>query len=296
MVVYKIDEYSTVDDIEAFYYIYYDSFPNLCLWEGHLIINLAEYIKPTSNIKLFIEDIIFLVKNLEYIIYYTHNDEKITSISFIQTNDCYTKIIFLCGNQETRGEKIDGKSQGVYMLDFIFNTYKDNIILIQPATPQLIPYYIKYKKPNFPYDKKSLNETYNFLIYGNLSFLKENCFTQLFRSISVIDSMVSTLQFDSINDLYNNTHNITSLKDKLITKLDFLVKTKQMKPNYYEQILDRIISIKFYDIEDILLYSKKIERNETEYESKSAYPKSGGRKKVKKTKRKQKINRTRKNK
>jgi hypothetical protein len=71
--------------------------------------------------------------------------------------------------------------------------------------------------------------------------------------------LIKTLYFNSLSDLYNNTHNLSSLKEKLITKLDYLVKTKEVNPMYYEQILSQIIDgIKFYDIEDIIMARRNI--------------------------------------
>jgi hypothetical protein len=164
------------------------------------------------------------------------------------------------------------------MLDFIFRLYRDSVILIEPATPELIPYYTSYKKPNFPYDKSGLIETYNFLIYGNLRILHEVCFDKLFRSIKVIDMLEKTLLFSSINDLYARTSDIMNLKEKLITKLDFLVKTKQMTAKNYEQIIDRIMSIQYYDINDILIKSNDFSRGIGE---RSIHLKSGGNKRKK---------------
>jgi hypothetical protein len=295
--VMKIDQNSNRYEVEDFYSLYVESFKNLCIWKGEKIINLGEYLKPSSDINEFIEDLIFVIRGLGLIIYYTHNDDVITSIAFVEIeplSKCYVKLKFLCGNQETREEtrSESGKTQGINMLDFIFNTYKDSLILIEPATPALVGYYTKYKKPSFPYDPSMLKETHNFLIYGNLSHLRENCFRMIFRSMNIIDNMVNTLYFNSINDLYQNTNSLTTLKDKLITKLDFLVKTKQMKPHYYEQILQKIIDIKFYDIEDILLFSKSLKNSSSEsYLS----TKSGGRRVKNTTKRKIRKSKTKKN-
>jgi hypothetical protein len=264
MTVFRIDINSSLKEVNEFYSLYVEAYKNLCIWKGYEVINLSEYLKPSVNIKKFIDDLVFIIKSLGFIIYYTHNDDVITSIAFIQIDElthCYAKLQFLCGNETTREEKIDGKSQGIYMLDYIFNTYKDYIILIEPATPDLIPYYTKYKKPCFTYDVKSLKETYGYLIYGNLSMLKERCFENIFKSIKTINKMITNLRFNSLNDLYNNTKNLTSLKEKLITKLDFLVKTKELKADNYEQLLDSIIDIKFYDIQDIIEFSKNYERS-----------------------------------
>ncbi|MFN9906904.1 MAG: hypothetical protein ACK56F_12415, partial [bacterium] len=123
------------------------------------------------------------------IIYYIHNDDVITSIAFVQIKSrakCYVEIKFLCGNEATRDEmrQESGESQGRSMLDFLFKIYRNSVILIEPATPSLIPYYTKYNKPSFPYDPNTLKETFGFLVFGNIYNLSENCFSTIFRSIN----------------------------------------------------------------------------------------------------------------
>lgn len=288
--MYKIDNNSTIDEIKNFYHLYVKGFNDLCIWKGKKIINLDDFIAPTPKIDSFILNVKSTTEDIGFIIYYTHNDDVITSIAFvdIDVNNCFVKIYYLCGNQSTRDEKINGKTQGINMLDFIFTTYKDHIILIEPATPGLIKYYTEYKKPCFPYN--NLQETYNFLVYGNLRMLRENCFANIFRSIKLIHSLLKFLKFSSIDNLYSNTHNIISLKEKLITKLDFLVKTKELNPDYYEQIMDKIIGIQYYDISDIIMKSIKFERNVDSDTVSSKYEVRGGGKKSRKHKRKNKQN------
>ena len=200
MSVFKIDVHSSSEEIEVFHALYLESFENLCIWKGKQIINLTEYIQPLPNYHEFLDYIDFTIRRLGIIIYYTHNDDVITSIALIEVDKgqakrnpsshkpllkawdhkgtasslkCSVKVKYLCGNQSTKEDKINGKSQGYYMLDHIFTEYKNNIILIEPATPELIPYYTKYKRPNFPYDKNGLTETFGFLMYGNLHTLGE---------------------------------------------------------------------------------------------------------------------------
>lgn len=291
MSVLKIDSNSTRQEIEDFHNLYVESYPDLCIWNGHKIVDLDEYLKPSKNIDVFTQDIVFIIKSLGFIIYYTHNEDYIMSISFVQIDEpskCFLTIKYLCGNQKTRNEKIAGKSQGIYLLDYIFNIYIGLVILIEPATPGLVEYYVNYKTPSFSYYENNFNETFNFLVYGNLRTLKENCFRKIFRSINIINKLSSTLQFDSLNDLYSRTNNLSDLKNKLIIKLEHLIKTKQIKPDYYEQILDNIINIKYYDIHDILIASDEFIRNPTitnrsTTESKSLI-KSGGKKNRRKTK------------
>lgn len=292
MSVFMLNEDSTNHEILDFYDLYVEGFKDLCLWKGKKIIDLAEYIKPTKNLSVFLGDVRFVVKGLGMTIYYTHNDDVITSIAFIeqeQMSKCYVKLTYLCANesQSTDEETSSGgaRGQGRYLLDFIFRTYKDSVILIEPATPGLIPYYTRYNEPSFPYDKKWLKETFGFLVFGNLSYLRENCFPTIFRSLNIINKLVNILEFKSLNELYENTNSLTTLKDKLITKLDFLVKTKQIHPGTYEQTLEQIIDIQLYDIDDVLFLSKK-ERNKN---IKSPPAIAGGKKRVRKSRREKRI-------
>jgi len=287
MSVFKIDNNSKTEEIELFYNLYVKSFDKLCMWYNkktginEVIINLAEYIDPSQDIDAFLTDINFTTKDLGIIIYYTHNDDVVTCLALVDVDNrfrCFVDIKYLCGNQSTQDEKINGKSQGKNMLDFIFTTYKDYVIMIQPATPRLIEYYTSYRKPSFPYNKLGLQETYNFLVYGNLRILNEECFKNRFRSIKMINILINMLKFTSINDLYSKTHNVSDLKDKLRTKLEFLIKTKQLDPQYYEQILDKIMGIQYYDIDQILIESSEYTREINSSSSAKSYVKSGGKK------------------
>jgi hypothetical protein len=262
MTVYIINEHSTKDEIEEFYSLYVESFPKLCVHESKQIIDLSEYLTPKNDIDEFMGDVNYLVETLEITIFYTYNEEVLTSIAFVETdniNNCYAIIKFLCGNIDTREIKIDGKSQGHYLLDYLFQTYKDYVILIEPATPALIPYYTKYKKPNFPYTGKNRIETHNFLIYGNLTRLKEICFEKIFNSMRIIKKLKENLKFKSLEDLYNMTSDLVSLKEKLHHQLVFLIRTKQLNRTSYEELNKLIDEINYYDIDDIIITSRSFD-------------------------------------
>jgi hypothetical protein len=296
MSVFTIDNTSTSEEIRDFYDLYVESFSNLCIWRGNKIINLGEYLKPSKNTDIFNDDLDFIMRALGIIIYYTHNDYVITSISFVQIEEptkCFVTIKYLCGNQITQSEKIGGKLQGIYLLEYIFTIYKDFVIIIEPATPALIPYYTNFKKPCFPYNDRDLNESFNFLIYGNLRTLKEVCFTKIFRSINIINKLNSTLQFESLNDLYLGTNNLSNLKDKLIVKLEHLVKTKEIDAQYYEQIMNNILNIKYYDINDILIESYQFDKKITHSSSSKFSVKSSGGKKTRNKRNKRNKRKTR---
>ena len=270
MSVSRIDNTSDNNEIRKlrkFHTLYIKSFKDLCMWYdkktgiNEQIINLAEYIKYETSFARFLLELQFMTNNLGKVIYYTDNELVITSIAVVdedKINNCSIVIKYLCGNQSTKDELINGKKQGINMLDFIFDTYGEHsVIRIEPATEGLITYYTSYKKPIFPYDKLGLEETSHYLIYGNLMLLKEECFKYIFRSIQSIDSLMKKLKFESIDDLYLHTNDVASLKHKLITKLEFLIRTKEIDPYFYEQILDKILSIQYYNIDEILMKSRE---------------------------------------
>lgn len=283
MSIYTINKSSTHDEIQDFYYLYVESFSKLCIHNRTQIIDLSEYLSYTTDIEQFIGDVEYITRASGLVIHYTHNDDMITSISFIETDNitnCYAIVKFLCGNSETREIKIDGKSQGHYMLDYIFQTYRDYVILIEPATPELIPYYTKYKKPSFPYNKNNIMETYNFLVYGNLSRLNEVCFEKIFKSIKIIKNLEKKLQFNSIDDLYERTNDLESLKEKLHIKLKFLIRTKQFPMDVYKGINNLIDDINYYDISEIIMTSRFFESESTTTQAASR----GGKKNTKRKK------------
>ena len=108
MSVFKIDDKTTIAEIDDFYDLYIESHKDLCIWKDIQVINLYEYIKPSKDKKIFVEDIYFLVRCLGMTIYYTHNNDVITSIALVTIDEksgCYAKINYLCGNQTTRHEQ-----------------------------------------------------------------------------------------------------------------------------------------------------------------------------------------------
>jgi hypothetical protein len=287
MTIYTINSDSTHEEIEDFYNLYVESFPKLCIHNGKQIIDLSEYLTLTSDISKFMGDVEFVIKGMGLVIHYTHNDDVITSISFIETDNithCYAVVNFLCGNIETKDIKIDGKSQGHIMLDYIFQTYREYVILIQPATIDLIPYYTKYKTPCFPYKGNNMKETYNFLVYGNLSRLNENCFVKIFNSLRIINKLKDTLDFRSLDDLYDRTSDLDSLKEKLHRKLVFLIRTKQLAETNYQEIQNLINDINYYSIDEIIIAASEFEHKSTA----SSAAKYGGKRNYATTKRKKK--------
>jgi hypothetical protein len=258
MSIYNINSRSTEEEITDFYNLYVESYRNLCMYKGIQIINLSEYIPFTTNIQKFIEDIHFITTALGFIIYYSHNDDVITCIACITVeniSNCYITINYLCGNIETKDIKINGKSQGNNMLDFIFQTYDNYVILIEPANVELISYYTKYKQPGFPFNSENYKETNFFLIYGNLTRLNEICFEKIFNSIKNIKKLEKDLGYVSLDELYSGTNDLASLKYKLREKLLSKFEEKKIDMSKLRQLNQLIINLKYYDIDEIIITS-----------------------------------------
>lgn len=245
-----IDNTTTKHDIMNFITYYKNSLSDLCVYENTYLVDIEDYISDN-----FINDIHYLIYDLEYNIYYTHNNNIITSIALVNVgNDCYIELRLLCGNITTKNIKINNKSQGYNMLDFIFNKYKNKIIIIEPGNEQLINYYVNYKKPSFPVD---MAETNNYLIYGNLLMLPEYCFLILFKSINSLYKISKLLLFDSLSIMYKNTNNLLTLKQKLLKTLIHLISNKQLQKEKMDEYIKIINSIKYYDISDIIEQSQE---------------------------------------
>jgi len=267
MSIYNINSRSDEEEIIDFYNLYVESYQNLCIYKDKQIINLSEYIPFTTNIQKFIEDIHFITNALGFIIYYTHNDDVITCLACVtieNISNCYITINYLCGNIQTKGITTNGKSQGYNMLDFIFQTYNNYVILIEPANVELITYYTKYKLPCFPVDSKNLKETNNYLVYGNLTRLNENCFEKIFNSIKNIKKLEKDFGYASLDEVYLGTNDLASLKYKLREKLLSKFEEKKIDMSKLRQLNQVIVNLKYYDIDEIIITGSNSQRQQNQ--------------------------------
>ena len=265
MSIYNINSRSDEEEITDFYNLYVESYQNLCIYKDKQIINLSEYIPFTTNIQKFIEDIHFITNALGFIIYYTHNDDVITCLACVtieNISNCYITINYLCGNIQTKGITTNGKSQGYNMLDFIFQTYNNYVILIEPANVELITYYTKYKLPCFPVDSENLKETNNYLVYGNLTRLNEICFEKIFNSIKNIKKLEKEFGYASLDEVYLGTNDLASLKYKLREKLLSKFEEKKIDMSKLRQLNQLIVNLKYYDIDEIIITASVGERQQ----------------------------------
>jgi hypothetical protein len=79
-----------------------------------------------------------------------------------------TVLEILCSTKDKTLRK-NGKPLGIYLLDNVYSEYvteKGNILKIQPATPELVPYYTKWKPPSLPIDWYNKSKTVGYLVYS----------------------------------------------------------------------------------------------------------------------------------
>jgi hypothetical protein len=95
---------------------------------------------------------------------------------------------------------------------------------------------------------QDIKETYDYLVYGNLSRLNERCFEKIFRSFKIIKRMEAELKFSSLDDLYNRTNDLETLKEKLLKKLLHLVKTNQIERKKFQELSTLINEINYYEV------------------------------------------------
>jgi hypothetical protein len=97
------------------------------------------------------------------------------------TNYNIITLELLCSHRQSYN--IDGKPLGIFLLDYVYNKYRINIgatlLKIQPSTPDLIPYYIKWKTPSVALD--NIRITGGYLIYGNIANIEDKTLIHLFN-------------------------------------------------------------------------------------------------------------------
>jgi hypothetical protein len=150
----------------------------------------------------------------------------------------------LCSHRNSYN--IDGKSLGLFLLDYMYNKYRINIgatvLKIQPSTPDLIPYYIKWKTPSVSAD--NIRITGGYLIYGNIANIEDKTLIHLFdHQLNGLNNAMDEL---SIKELPYEL-------DTLEKKKSYLTKMALQSENESArfQIPIRLDMIKYSTIDDI---------------------------------------------
>lgn len=134
--------------------------------------------KRTQNIFQLIpekyNDAIKISSICKIIYLYKSNDNQgnydIVAFAIISNPDRFTTIIEMLCSSIDKTIRRNGKPLGISLLDDIYSDYvvkQQNILKIEPATPELLHYYIKWKTPSLPIEWFNQGKTYGYLIYSN---------------------------------------------------------------------------------------------------------------------------------
>lgn len=163
----------------------------------------------------------------------------------------YNNIItldVLCSHKDKK-YKINKNGLGIYLLNYLydnFNISNGALLKIQAATPDLIPYYTKWKQPIISPSPDNLIITQDYLIYCNIALVEDSTLQYLFR--------------DELRRIQNITQHLGNIKiPKELQKIDKIKKFLVEITNQYEfddegtkeQILYLISLIKYLSLEDI---------------------------------------------
>jgi hypothetical protein len=180
--IIKIDTV-TESDYKQFADTFDKSKQNLCInpTTNEIDQNLWDFLKKNyKSAKKFNNDdeIIVLYQN-----------ELIIAFALVHIEGNIITLELLCGNADKK-IKYDGKSLGSYLLDFLCNYYINNssgiILKIEPAVPELIPYYIRWKKPALPLSKFPIEKTFGYLIYGDIENITEDDGTEILKDLNFV--------------------------------------------------------------------------------------------------------------
>jgi hypothetical protein len=200
--------------------------------------------KKTQNIFQFMSKNVSHWELMNYKIYYILKNKKIMAFCLIQDNiiNKIVEVTLLCSSTEKKF--INGISLGKYLLNIIYEHFveKQNYLMkIRPATYELIPYYKGWKTPSFD----DLDETYGYLIYGNLESTSNETFNKIIRSLRDIKLLQSYL---NINININKMTNLQNLKNIFKKKLDEI---ENYSTNQKKQLSTMIEKIKYVNPKQI---------------------------------------------
>lgn len=220
----------------TFIHAYKEQQNELCIYKGEQTQSLfKEMPEDFKDAQLINEnDKIIYIYNQEIL---GKINKKILAFALIRYKDeNIIELVLLCSrnstNEKRRTKRLTNVGEdeyttlGVYLLDYIYINLLDDrtILLIQPATRDLIPYYVKWKTPSLPIELFKLKMTSGYLIY-----CKEEDFNKLmqiiwisgyiydFNALKSIRKHLNLTDFE-INEL--NGLDLEEYKSKLLIKID----------------------------------------------------------------------------
>ena len=233
---YTVDELvssSNDNDKNRFLTAYKNSKENLCVYQNEKIFEMDEFF---SSLRMLNNTL-----RMYNYLYYILVDNTIVSYALVMlpyNNSNIIEISLLCANNQYTGGKM-----GYKILNHIFNVHNDKLVLIKPERDELVPYYVKFKKPNFPYSKEDLEETSNYLFYGDIN-VHRSIIPTIFLSFIHLKYLMRYFSMDE-KELYENTTDLAGLKQKLNDKL-------LSYTNIDPKIQQKISSIKYYNEDEVI--------------------------------------------
>jgi hypothetical protein len=213
--------------------------------ETELCFNKKENKTTQSLTRILVDDYDLVKKhnkNCKIIYIFEKNKEKILSFALINKKDDDSVILELLCSTKERYVTTDSITLGVHLLNHIYTKYlKNNTILkIEPATKELIPYYLNWKKPVLPI--QMLNITYGYLIYCKTilidDLVKIIYDEKYLNTLGIINTINKYLNIDEskLNELDMDTY-----KQELNKKIDQEYKDESIN----SQLKQKVESIEF---------------------------------------------------
>ena len=240
---------SVVDEetFERFMYNYRFSFNNLCVnpKTGKQTQSIFEFISEKYNIAKIAnssDKIIYLYKSND-----NQDNYEIVAFAIISNPDRFTTIIELLCSSIDKTIRRNGKPLGISLLDDIYSDYvvkQQNILLIQPATPELVPYYIKWKTPSLPIDWYNQKKTNGYLIYStDIKRASDQQLEKLIRDVIVFNNLC--------RELHIIPSEVLSIPKKEDRKNLLTSKINEINDSRRDQLLDRLSYIDYFSVDEI---------------------------------------------
>jgi len=172
-------------------------------------------------------------------IYYLFDKTKNEIVAFaITSTDRHniTTLDWLCSsnNIDKKTTKMDGKPLGIYLLDVAYDEYvnknEGGVLKIDPANPELVSYYSKWKTPSLPSEDVGIIEslpdtifnTGGYLVYFDKELdLSNEQINDCIYDIRIFEKLCENLGLGpyDVREIYKTTETIKSYLEKIIGKL-----------------------------------------------------------------------------
>jgi hypothetical protein len=181
--------------------------------------------------------------------------KRMLTFAITHRKDHVVELLLLCSNHDYKG---DNFKLGYHLLHYIYkndihhnDVTHQKLLKIKPANVKLIDYYTEWNPPSVPLEFFYNNETFGYLIYGDIQNLitKYNAST-IFRSFQYLAYLKEVLQ---ISD--------EDLKDKGKDEVNIIINTKIINTysndiNEQKRLISYVESIQYVNLEEIFKLQK----------------------------------------